>query len=472
MTIDVRANQPARRPAATPAALPTAAAAPAAKTPAAPAPAARVSAKADAAIAQGLGTGNLQPLDALLTSAAAAAKAATSAGRVATAVKQGRIQRFLDGALRFLTPSPAQIAQVARVIDTVRKNVWERGLDKLARIMGMDDMSADIKVLADPPDVNAPNAAADAQAKRELADPRLRAATQAALAKLSPADRKTYDQLFAKLQGQPRAQAGLQALARADKLGAKDLAGGQNLLTHLGAIATQPLAPSVQQAGQTALLAQVVLELAEPGAIAQKGVNSCGATVVQHMIARDHPGEYARLVAGLASPAGAVTMQDGQTLRRDPAWNADSDVSKRFGGVRSISSRLLQPAFLHHAGTFRYDNQRDGSIIPVLDMAVMGMVPWGMTKLIKGLTGRSFDWDVATRSSTFERRMKSASPERPVPIALNYAERRGEIGPHWVQVVGFDAGSNRIIALNPWGRKETIPLDVAERHLLAVVHPE
>jgi hypothetical protein len=243
-------------------------------------------------------------------------------------------------------------------------------------------------------------------------------------------------------------------------------------LTHLAAIGTQSLDPRVQKAGQTELLAQVVLELAEPGAIAQKGMNTCAATVTQAMLAKWNPAEYARLVAGLASPAGAATMSDGQVLHREPDWDADVDVSKRFGGVRSISSRLLQPAFMQYGCSMHYDNTRDGSIIPLLDTSVMGMVPWGMTKLIKSLTGRSYDWDVATRTTTFEKRMREATPENPVPIALNYAETRGEFGPHWVQVVGFDAGTNRLIAMNPWGRKESIPLDVATSHLLAVVHPE
>jgi hypothetical protein len=385
------------------------------------------------------------------------------------AVKEGRVARFLGGLQRFFTPSPAQ---VKRVLDAVRQNVWERPLNWLARSLGVDNLAPSVKVIADPPDVNKPDAALDAAARRALTAPTLQAATRQALGKLSAAERKQYDALTATLKDQPRALAALQGLARSGKLGSVDLAGGQSLLTHLHALGTQVLDPRVQKAGQGALLAQTLLELAEPGAIAQKGVNTCGATVVQHMVARDHPAEYVRLIAGLASPAGAVKMQDGAVLRRDAAWDAEVDVSKRFGGVRSIPSRLLQPAFMHHACTFEYQNRRDGSIIPLVDMAVMGIVPWGMTRLIKSLTARDFDWDVATRTSTFERRMREATPERPVPIALNYAERRGEIGPHWVQVVGFDAATNRVIALNPWGRKETIPLDVATGHLLAVVHPQ
>lgn len=472
MTFNVRSSQPARLSANKPESpRPVAAEAPSvARAPAAPtAP----SAGADAAIAHALGTGNLPSLDALLDRAAsvagqAAARLGAPAARVLSAAKEGRLSRFFQGVKRLLTPSPEQ---VKRVLDAVRQNVWERPLNWLAKSLGVDDMSHSIKVVADPPDVNAPNAAHEAQARRDLADPALKAATAKAVAQLPPADRRHYEALATQLAGQPRALAALQAFARQGKLAARDLAGGQSLLAHLHAIGAQPVDARVRQAGQTALLAQTVLEIAEPGAIAQKGVNTCGATVVQHMLTRDHPAEYARLIAGLASPAGRVTMQDGQTLRRDAEWDAEIDVSKRFGGVRSIPSRLIQPALMQHAGTFEYQNRRDGHIIPLLDKSVMGMVPWGMTRLIKSLTGRAFDWDVATRTRTFERRMREATPERPVPIALNYAERRGEIGPHWVQVVGFDEAANRVIALNPWGRKETIPLDVATGHLLAVVHP-
>lgn len=473
MTLNVRSNQPTPRPVAKPtgsAAAPESAVPAAARQPASAGP----SAKADAAIAQALGTGNLQPLDALLDRAVMAASSATKAvsslaSRALSAVKGGRVARFFQGVRAFLTPDSAQ---VKRALEGVRNHVWERPLNWLARQLGVDDMAPSIQVVADPPDVNRPDAALDAQARRALTNPTLQAQTAKALAKLAPADRQRYAQLASKLKQQPRALAALQGLAREGRLASRDLAGGQTLLTHLHALGTQLLDPRVQKAGQTELLSHVLLELAEPGAIAQKGVNTCGATVVQHILARDHPGEYARLVAGLASPAGAVTLQDGRTVRRDAEWDAEIDVSKRFGGVRSISNRLIQPAFMHLACSFEYSNRRDGSIIPLLDMSVMGIVPWGMSKLLGSVTGRAFDWDVATRTSTFERRMREASPQNPVPIALNYAERRGEIGPHWVQVVGFDAATDRIIALNPWGRKETIPLDVATSHLLAVVHPE
>lgn len=473
MTTPIRPTSPAAPIPAKPAVSAKSAAPP----PAEPRPVAAkgLSAAADAAIATGLGTGNLRPLDALLDQAAAHAKPAVTlspAARVLGAVQEGRVTRFFKGVADFFTPSPAHQAQVKRALDTVRNTVWERPLNWLARQLGADDMSGSVKVLADPPDVNAPNAAADAQAKKALADPALKAQTTKAIAKLPADDRRRYERLALQLKDRPRALAGLQALAREGKLATKDLSGGQSLLTHLAAIGTQVLDPSVQKAGQTELLAQVVLEVAEPGAIAQKGMNTCAATVVQNMVARQHPAEYARLVAGLASPAGAAQMSDGQVLHREPDWDADVDVSKRFGGVRSISSRLLQPAFMQYGCSMHYDNTRDGSIVPMLDMAVMGMVPWGMTKLLKSLTGRSYDWDVATRISTFEQRMRGASLANPVPIALNYAETRGEFGPHWVQVIGFDQAANRIIALNPWGRQESIPLDVATSHLLAVVHPQ
>ena len=63
--------------------------------------------------------------------------------------------------------------------------------------------------------------------------------------------------------------------------------------------------------------------------------------------------EYA-LLRGLASPAGSAKLPSGVELKRESDWNSDAD------GGRSITSRLMQPAFMEYAnGELDYLNEDD-----------------------------------------------------------------------------------------------------------------
>lgn len=394
-------------------------------------------------------------------------------------------------------PRPARKSFFSRVFSWIK--------DRVIRLyVSTDRMDQRIRVISDVPDVNAPTPevrqrlerlkaegevhlkpdvfaqlekleaacrAAEAQARRDLADPASKAAAEKAIAALPAQARQQLAQLSSQLAGHPRGLAALQRLARDGKLLKKDAQGGHTLLHHLHAIGTQPVPAELKQAGQANLLAQTLTELAQPEAIAQKGRNTCAATCLQHIMAERHPAEYARLIAGLASSQGVVQTATGKTLARHAQWTSDEDWSSRDGNVRSISSRLLQPALMQHGGTFDYDNVEDGHVIPVLNKAVMGMLPHEIANTYRALTGERYNADVLIGDAKRERVLKGATPERPVLLALNYAEEQGELGPHWLEIVGYDEQRGEMIAYNPRGQREAVPLAIAESHFLAVVYP-
>ena len=79
--------------------------------------------------------------------------------------------------------------------------------------------------------------------------------------------------------------------------------------------------------------------------------------------------------------------------------------------------------------------------------------------------------DAATEDSA-ETQLTQATPQKPVILAVNYAEYDGEFGPHWLQIQGYDPKTKELTAVNPWGRKESLPLEVAKSHFLSVIYPE
>jgi hypothetical protein len=125
------------------------------------------------------------------------------------------------------------------------------------------------------------------------------------------------------------------------------------MLQHLHGLATGPLAPGLQRA---TLLRSTIAEVENPANIEQRQQGTCAATSVALRVVERSPAEYARIVAGLATPAGTVTLKDGSSLSRNGGSIADT----RSG--RSESERLLQDAFMGFAnGSLHYDVAADTS---------------------------------------------------------------------------------------------------------------
>lgn len=386
------------------------------------------------------------------------------------------------------------------------------------------------RMTANPADANAPaignelplaDPAAVARARAALSPEQARqlATVEAAVAQVAngpvadPTDPdKAADESAQNAHMAQDARNSLDRLLASGELGQADLKGTGTLLSHLAAIATGPNAPGIDA---SALTAQVAREVDNPSSIAQKAMNTCGPTTAQIITARNNAADYARLVQGLASPAGTVQTAGGDTLTRDPHWSFNGD------GNRTISSRLLQPAFMDLAdragwqqgadmagmlqmclgplamlpnvgaflqgplGNARYSNSANDGLpvdLPVLGkLTIPGLPPNAQQSLLSTLSGKPYQWQPAGDA------WQNASPDHEVAVILNYAtyktdshgkpilDKNGKpetdpFGPHWLTVVGRDPHGD-VKLINPWGQEETMNEQSFRDHLVATVSP-
>lgn len=197
-----------------------------------------------------------------------------------------------------------------------------------------------------PPDV----ATARNQAMAAQIDEATRLMTSPASTRMSAADRARLVDVYAAAPGPQLMR--LAGVGASERLTGRDLQGG-TMLSHLHGLATGPLASGLDR---TSLLRSTIAEVENPANIEQHMQGTCAATSVVLRVAERSPAEYARLVAGLSTPSGRVTLKGGETLARNVGSIADT----RSG--RTQSERMLQDAFMGYAnGTLNYDVAADTS---------------------------------------------------------------------------------------------------------------
>lgn len=141
------------------------------------------------------------------------------------------------------------------------------------------------------------------------------------------------------LLGQVKNRDDFYKLLDKNRLGHKDR--GATLLQHLHDIATKELARGVNR---QEVLDGVIGHLADPERIRQGNRNTCAATSIQYMLARQNPNEYARLVSGLVDARrDSVELADGSPLRRNQSALAEDDSG------RNQVDRLLQSGFMERS---------------------------------------------------------------------------------------------------------------------------
>jgi hypothetical protein len=294
---------------------------------------------------------------------------------------------------------------------------------------------------------------------------------QEALEKLAPPDREAYQAIATELNSDPVARMTLRNLLLDGRLpGDNDLAAGKSLLANLSTLATQPLADGIDRQD---LLADVLAHVEDPITISQKQQNTCGPTTGQLILAKQEPAEYVRLAAGLATPEGSVTLQNGETIKRKPDWNDAND------DERTVGNQLFQSALMEYAnGKYDYDNVNDTRRVDLSLYAVdiPGMLPKEMANLVESLTGRDHDVNYSFMSDKvspeFEAALAKAGPGSEVPIIVNYNVDGGGVSntsPHYLLVTGYDAESGMVSISNPWGREEKVALDELQKHLIAAM---
>lgn len=152
------------------------------------------------------------------------------------------------------------------------------------------------------------------------------------------------------------ARGALDRLAAEGTLGRLDGFRG-SLADALDRLARGPLAPGLRERpGRARLVGELLRNLDAPHRINQGHKGSCAAACIERHLCERDPAEYARLVAGLCTPAGAVGLRDGQALVRD----GDRLEWSEAEGDRGPVSALFQVAVLEAANPARdYRNAED-----------------------------------------------------------------------------------------------------------------
>jgi len=314
-------------------------------------------------------------------------------------------------------------------------------------------------IVKDPRDVTRVTEQDNAAALKQLE--KNQALERQALAKLTPSQRAEYLNVAKKLQNNPQALLALQVMLLDGRLASPQKAcNGDTLLGGLDKLANQPLAPGMSTSD---LLGQVVRELAFPASINQMDKQTCGAASLQIQLARENPAEYVRLVAGLASPSGEVKLANGDTLKREPGWDGFD--------LRSMSSRLLQSAFMEYANGAEWDydpasDKSKGTTDANKGLSGYGLEASEIARLAAGLFGREAkqipekfvdsngDGIADPLTDDQANRILAAAP---TVVGLKFAD--GRFGAHAVLVTGVRDG--RVYFIDPKDGME-VSMPVAE----------
>lgn len=346
-----------------------------------------------------------------------------------------------------LTPPPA--AEADKVMREARA-VWIGGKEKDQGFR---------HILRDPHDVNG-TSVNQAKAKQLLAANA--PLERAAIAKLDENQKAAYERLKTLTAQDAPARLALQVLLLSGKLpGDRPNTAGSDTLAALDALAQQPLANGLKR---SELVSDLIQELALPSAINQKNKNTCAAASLQILWAMQEPAEYVRIVAGLASPAGTVTLASGTEVFRASGTERTDD------SRRSASSRLWQAAMLElgNGPDSTYDNAKDQN-----SRGFDGLDPIQVNAVVDALNGRkNVRMPIYTNKAEaiIARIEAETAAGRPVPIGLKWGERDadGEIhGGHMVLATRVEAG--RLYFNNPWGIEESMDLNEIKDRLQTAI---
>lgn len=236
----------------------------------------------------------------------------------------------------------------------------------------------------------------------------------------------------------------------------------KSLLDHLSALARTPLSPAAEP-HRAEILGSTIEETATPTwSIDQGNVGECVPTTLLTHLVLHGPAEYARLAAGLVSPARSVALADGRTL--DAAAN-DVVPPPRTAGAwgmadpRSLTERVLE-------GAFQQFGERSSGRAQNVDVTREdgGLYEGEMAAILKSLYDRDyavepsdpslFGTTMEQRPALFERvDAELAAGWGPVPVTMLWGfDGVNVAGKHALTVV--DVADGRVFLRNPWGSQE------------------
>ena len=249
--------------------------------------------------------------------------------------------------------------------------------------------------------------------------------------------------------GKPRLDPSLLNLLKSGKLTKCD-SQNNSLLDNLCKLCDQDMGPGLSNAG---VLRELVATLDDPGRLTQGNRGTCGPATIEHLQATRDPAEYARIVAGLTSKEGTVTMRNGDTLKRDRGSLAADD-SGRYS-----TSRIYQAAMMEYAnGETEYDNRTDEHTRED-DSTYSGIYDHEFEKAVDALFGDKYDVEQVSHrplddSITKLRLRKAIEQGEQVPVALNFGvDPKDTDSGHFLLLVGMT--DSKVTLRNPWGGHET-----------------
>ncbi|HEY8209402.1 MAG TPA: hypothetical protein VIG99_18060 [Myxococcaceae bacterium] len=240
-----------------------------------------------------------------------------------------------------------------------------------------------------------------------------------------PSRQSQVDGLKGSLANDPAAQAAITRLQEGGKL-KSHAKGGSDLLGQLQRLQGNP-----------ELLAQTVKDLAHPGKMRQGADNKfCAQTDALSHMARQDPGNYARVMADL-STKGSAEVRGGVTLK------AQTDLDPTKMGPMSATQKLAAPALAEYANGAGMEVDAKGVSHATdgrkTDRTVKGTFSTGMERMQQALVGH--DWDSQYISDSKKNHAQSVtSAVDTIHDNLKQGEnpsvsRNG----HWFNVTGFRA---------------------------------
>ena len=205
------------------------------------------------------------------------------------------------------------------------------------------------------------------------------------------------------------------------------------------------------------LIRSSIEDIAFPERIAQHNKGTCAATSVQILFAIKDPQKYLNVVTELASNSGEVSSDLVKGL---PKMKRAENTMETDDSGRSISNRLIQPAFMDFAmSIIKYNNIEDTR--GIIDEG--GLAQTETSRLANALMeGEYKNLSILTPKSLKKAKVEEAlNYGSPVPCGLNWGDgdRAFSESGHEILVTKVDSDKNLAYFMNPWGELQTMPLN-------------
>ena len=144
--------------------------------------------------------------------------------------------------------------------------------------------------------------------------------------------------------------------------------------------------PFAREPGRTRIFFELVFNVFDPKRINQGLKGTCAAACIEGYLAERDPAEYSRIVAGLVTREGLVTMKSGQMLVCNEDVLAPHEREQR----RNAVSRIFQAACMEFAyPNMPYDNVVDGHFHGD-DNVGSGLEINAFERLLQAITGQTW----------------------------------------------------------------------------------